>query len=79
MTLWVKYLTHEECSPVALLVLVGIVEAERSVDGRALRHELDGTPRVGRYVADRQHSMRKCRRSFLFRHKTRIRIQTFKQ
>ena len=35
-----------------VLVLVGVVQAERLVDRGALVHELDGTARIGRDVAD---------------------------
>lgn len=38
--------------PVVVDVLVGVVHAEGLVDGGALVHELDGSARVGRDVAD---------------------------
>lgn len=37
-------------------VLVGVIHAERLVDGGALVHEPDGAARVGRDVADGQQS-----------------------
>ena len=47
--------------PVVLDVLLGVVELERVVDGRALLHELDGAAGVGRDVADGQQAVRQLR------------------
>ena len=49
-------LSYLECFLV--LIPVGVVEAEGLVDGRALVHELDGAPGIGRNVANGQKSVR---------------------
>jgi hypothetical protein len=38
--------------PLIVDVLLGVIQLKRMVDRGALLHELDGTARVGRYVAD---------------------------
>lgn len=47
---------HNKSIPVVIDVLVGVVHAERLVDGGALVHELDGASGVCRDVADGQQS-----------------------
>ncbi len=44
--------------PFCVLVLFGVIKAERRVDGGALVHELDGATWVGADVTDGKHAVR---------------------